>query len=70
MPHRVGAREMQDNVEIAENYRLRAREIRAIAFGVYDPTGRKKLLEVSAEYEEWAQVARAMDKANSNQLPR
>ena len=61
---------MQDNVEVAENYRVRAREIRAIAFGVYDPMGRKKLLEVAEEYEEWARLARAMDKATSNRLPR
>jgi hypothetical protein len=60
---------MQDNIEIAEDHRVRAREIRAIAFGVYDPTARKKLLEVAAEYEELARLARATD-TTSNRLPR
>ena len=45
---------MQDRMESAKYYRLRALESRTIAAGIFDHEERKTLLQIAAEFEEWA----------------
>ena len=48
---------MQYKMESAKHYRLRALESRTIAAGVFDLEERKTLLQIAAEFEEWARKA-------------
>jgi hypothetical protein len=45
---------MQNKMESATHYRLRAQESRTIAEGIYDHEERKKLLQIAAEFEQMA----------------
>jgi hypothetical protein len=45
---------MQDKMESAKHYRLRAQESRTIARGLFDHEERKKLLQIAAEFEQMA----------------
>ena len=45
---------MQNKMESAKHYRLRAQESRAIAEGIFDHQERKKLLQIAAEFEQLA----------------
>jgi hypothetical protein len=45
---------MQDKMESAKHYRLRAQESRTIAGGIFDHEERKKVLQIAAEFEQMA----------------
>jgi hypothetical protein len=45
---------MQDKMESAKHYRLRAQESRTIAGGIFDHEDRKKVLQIAAEFEQMA----------------
>ena len=44
--------EVQDQMDKADHYRVRAQEMRKIAEGLFDHKERKTLMDIALEYEE------------------
>ena len=55
---------MNDKAELAGHYSFRADDARRIAEGIFDWEERKKLLEITDEYEQRAREIEEMDSAS------